>query len=332
MKPDRTYPDEVTVRAALDIACRAPSVHNTQPWRWAVADRSVHLFADRSRQLPVIDHHGRELTMSCGAALHHARTAFRALGWRAEVHLLPNPADPDHLAAVELSPLTRIDRHVLALVAASAQRRTDRRPFLPDAVPPHLLDQLLGAARAEQVDVTVLTDPVRRRETVVALAHADAVQRANPMYQAEIAEWSRTHIGSVQGVLALNIPATSTFGRGMPGRDFGTGELAGPPPIDDGAVLCVLSTATDTAVDWLRTGEALSAILLSATRAGLASCTLSQVTEQPVTRAAIRQAVLDGVGEPHLVVRLGWPVTATFPGTATPRRTIEDVLDERYQH
>ncbi|HEX9335663.1 MAG TPA: nitroreductase, partial [Pseudonocardiaceae bacterium] len=264
MRPDRTYPDNATVRAALEVACRAPSVHNTQPWRWAVAGHSVHLFADRSRQLAVIDHHGRELTMSCGAALHHARTAFRALSWRPDVHRLPNPADPDHLAAIELTPQSRIDRHVLALVTASAQRRTDRRPFLPDAVPAHLVDQLLGAARAEQVDVTVLTDPVRRRETVIALAHADAVQRANPMYQAEIAEWSRTHTGAVHGVPARNIPAASTFPRGMPGRDFGIGELVAPPPTDDGALLCVLSTATDTAVDWLRSGEALSAILLAA--------------------------------------------------------------------
>ena len=151
------------------------------------------------------------------------------------------------------------------------------------------------------------------------------------MYQAEIAEWSRTHTGAVHGVPARNIPAASTFPRGMPGRDFGIGELVAPPPTDDGALLCVLSTATDTAVDWLRSGEALSAILLAATRAGLASCTLSQVTEQPVTRDAIRRGVLDGVGEPQLVVRLGWPVTATFPGTATPRRSLDDVLDERYQ-
>ena len=330
MKPDRTYPDERTLRAALDVARRAPSVHNTQPWGWAVAGHSVHLFADRSRQLPVIDHHGRELTISCGAALHHARTAFRALGWRPEVHRLPNPADPDHLAAIELSPLTRIDRHVLALVTASADRRSDRRPFLPDTVSTHLIDQLLGAARAEQVTATAMTDPISRRDTIVALAHTDSVQRTNPMYQAEIAEWSHARTGSVQGVPVRNIPAGSPFPRSGPSRDFGPGELEGPPPIDDGALLCVLSTPTDTVADWLHTGEALSALLLSATRAGLASCTLSQVAEQAQTRDVVR-AVLDGHGEPQLVVRLGWPVTAAFPGTATPRRPLDDILDARYQ-
>ena len=320
MKPDRE-----TVRAALDIARRAPSVHNTQPWRWGIADHSVHLFADRSRRLAVIDHDGRELTISCGAALHHARIAFRALGWRPTVHRLPNPADREHLAAIELAPLSRVDRHVLSLVEASATRRTDRRPFLPDSLSMLLLDQLMGAVSAEQVEIVPLLDPVRRRETMIALAHADSVERANPMYQAEIGEWSGARIGAVHGVPARNIPAVTMFRRGMPGREFGFGELT-CPPIDDGALLCVLATPTDTALDWLRTGEALSAFLLAATRAGLATCPLSQVTEQSVVRDVVRLSALDKVGQPQLVVRVGWPVTAEFPGSVAPRRPLDDVL------
>jgi len=320
MKPDRE-----TVRAALDIARRAPSVHNTQPWRWGVADHSVHLFADRSRQLAVIDHDGRELAISCGAALHHARIAFRALGWRPTVHRLPNPADRDHLAAIELAPLSRIDRHVLSLVEASATRRTDRRPFLPATLSLPLLDQLMGAVRAEQVAITPLLDPARHRETMVALAHADSVERANPMYQAEIAEWSGARIGAVRGVPARNIPAATRFRRGMPGRGFGFGELASPP-IDDGALLCVLATPTDAALDWLRVGEALSAFVLAAARAGLATCPLSQVTEKPLVRDVIRLSALDNAGQPQIVVRVGWPVTAEFPGAAAPRRPLDDIL------
>jgi hypothetical protein len=186
-----TYPDDATIHAALETACRAPSVHNTQPWRWGVSARSVHLLADRSRQLPVIDHDGRELTISCGAALHHARLAFRGLGWRTDVHRLPNPADPDHLAAIELAPLPRIDRHILALVSATADRRTDRRPFLPDPIPEPTLARLIGAALGEQATFTALTTPVAHREVVTGLAHADRVERNNPMYVAELARVDR---------------------------------------------------------------------------------------------------------------------------------------------
>lgn len=329
MREQAHYPDPATVRAALDIARRAPSVHNTQPWRWALAEHSVHLFADRSRQLPVIDHDGRELIISCGATLHHARLAFRGLGWRADVHVLPNPSDPDHLAAIELSPLPRIDRHVLALVEATATRRSDRRPFLPDRVPDMTLAQLIGAALAEGVAFTVLDDPVSRRETVTGLAHADRVERGNAMYLAELAEWTRgSRVGAVQGVPARNVPAPSAFPHGIAGRDYGRGDLELPPPIDDGGLLCVLSTELDSEIEWLRTGQALSAVTLTAAVRGLASCPLSQVAEVRIVRDLVRRVALAGSGEPQLVLRVGWPPTATYPGQVTPRRPVADVVTD----
>lgn len=323
MSTDNGFPDLSTIRAGLEMACRAPSVHNSQPWRWVIGDRSIHLFADRSRTLPVIDRTGRELTISCGAALHHARVALRAFGWRPDVHRLPNPADADHLAAIELAPLPRVDQRMIGLMSASESRRADRRPFLPDRIATPLLNQLLGAAVAERVAVVALLDPKQRRETMTALAHADAMQRQNPMYEAELAEWSGVRLGATHGVPARNVPR----GGAAVGRFFGHGELEMPPPLDDGATLILLSTETDDAIAWLRTGEALSALLLAATKNGLASCPLSQVAEVRTARDLVRHLVLCGRGEPQVVVRVGWPATAAYPGPVTPRRALDDVLD-----
>ncbi|MDX6584329.1 MAG: hypothetical protein QOI10_3513, partial [Solirubrobacterales bacterium] len=70
-----TRPGNATVLAALELAVRAPSLHNTQPWRWRVGDESVQLYLDQARQLPATDPEGRELIISCGAALHHLLVA-----------------------------------------------------------------------------------------------------------------------------------------------------------------------------------------------------------------------------------------------------------------
>jgi hypothetical protein len=144
------------------------------------------------------------------------------------------------------------------------------------------------------------------------------------MYQGELAEWTHSRLGAVQGVPARSLPAT--FPRSLPGRGFGAGELEVPPPLDDGAMLCVLSTAVDSGLSWLRAGEALSAIMLAATANHVATCALSQVAEVRTSRDLVRRVALDGAGEPQLVLRLGWPVTATFPGPATPRRPLADVV------
>jgi nitroreductase len=43
-------PDRKVILDTVTLACRAPSLHNSQPWRWKVADgAALHLFADRKR-------------------------------------------------------------------------------------------------------------------------------------------------------------------------------------------------------------------------------------------------------------------------------------------
>ena len=89
------------LRLIVAGALRAPSVHNTQPWRWHATSRTLELHADRSRGLPATDPEGRNLVISCGAALHHAQVVARALGWATHVDRHPDPDDPDLLARLE---------------------------------------------------------------------------------------------------------------------------------------------------------------------------------------------------------------------------------------
>ena len=120
-----TLPDRETIHTALSLAARAPSIHNSQPWRWRVGARSLHLYADPERHLHNTDPDSRDLLLSCGVSLHHAVVALAALGWQAKVHRLPNPEEPDHLASIEVypHPATELD---VTLAAAIPRRRTDR--------------------------------------------------------------------------------------------------------------------------------------------------------------------------------------------------------------
>ncbi len=83
----------------IEVAARAPSVHNTQPRRFAVAGQAIELYADTSREL-LEDPAGRVMIISCGAALFGLRLAIRSLGYRPEVALLPEPGQRHLLARV----------------------------------------------------------------------------------------------------------------------------------------------------------------------------------------------------------------------------------------
>ena len=90
--------------ATVELACRAPSLHNSQPWRWIFENGTLHLFADHARVGRHTDATGREVILSCGAALDHLQVAAATAGWQVTVERYPNPHDHDHLASVVFHP------------------------------------------------------------------------------------------------------------------------------------------------------------------------------------------------------------------------------------
>ncbi|MEV4603630.1 NAD(P)H nitroreductase [Amycolatopsis sp. NPDC049253] len=322
---ERGLPDDFTVKTAVAMAIRAPSVHNSQPWRWAKGARSLHLYADPSRQLAHTDPDGRDLLIGCGAALHHLRIGFAALGWRAEVHRLPHPAEPDHLAAVEFRRSEPTASEV-ALAAAIPQRRTDRRRLSSWQVPRDYLESIAEAVADEGVVLRV-AENAERHYLAVAIEEANRRHQADPAYRDELAAWSGRRVAP-DGVPSRSAPMPDPTPGTQPTRHFADPELAEPAGTtgeDAETVLLVLSTASDDRMSRLRAGEATSAALLTATRFGLATCPLTEPLELPDVRRTVENEVSSGTF-PQMVLRLGWAPVNADPLPATPRRDLADVL------
>lgn len=330
------YPDTAavreTVRTALQLATRAPSVHNSQPWRWRVQTATqqprLELFAEPDLHLRRVDPDGRGLILSCGAALHHCVVALAALGWRAKVHRLPDPARPDHLATIELfgpDPGRLPEQVDVALAAAIPRRRTDRRCF--SGWPVAAADIALMGARAARAGVMLRRiDGLDRLNTLVA--QAVVAHRTDYDYLAELTRWSGRY-GSVAGVPAHSVPAP-TAGAPIPGRLFADPLLAQPPgadPAEDRAVMLALGTEDDDRLAQLRAGEATSVVLLTATALGLASCPVTEPLEIAETRAAVRRDVFGVSGYPQMLLRVGWAPINADPLAATPRRFLNDTVE-----
>jgi nitroreductase len=310
------FPDAETVRAALSMAIRAPSVHNSQPWRWRVGPDSLHLYADFERHLPNTDPDRRDLMLSCGAALNHCVIALAALGWQAKIHRFPNPSDPHHLASIEFQRRTPAELDV-ALAAAIPRRRADRRHFSSWRVPPG--DIALMAARAARAGVKLLrVEDVTGLKDIVAQA---ARKHANDSeYLSELAAWSGRH-AALAGVPARSTPAPDPAAR-LPGRLFAATALAQPPETtaaDDNAEVLALGTRDDDEMARLRAGEATSLVLLTATALGLASCPITEPLEIGETREGVRADIFDHNEFPQMLLRLGWAPVNADPLPSTPR-------------
>src|SRR6476620_5016915 len=137
------------LRQCLEAAAAAPSIHNSQPWRFRLQDRGVDVLADRTRRLDVIDPGGRELLISVGAAVFNLRTAIAARGRLPVLARRPDGPDDDCVARITIGPQVTVTPTVRRLDDAIPRRHTNRHPFLDTPVPTHDLDELADAVRAE---------------------------------------------------------------------------------------------------------------------------------------------------------------------------------------
>jgi hypothetical protein len=316
-----------TVTAMLAAAARAPSVHNTQPWQFAVGERAIGLYADPSRKLSQ-DRDGRQMLISCGAALFGLRLAVRGLGYLPAVSLFPDPAHPVLLARVALGPAAPATEAEHRMLTALPHRHTHRGAFDPGPLPTGLLPGLQHDALAEGATLALVTAPAQYEKLAALVAEATRMQARSAGSRAEIRRWTRPPGSPARD----GVPAAAFGPAGMdrPGRlaqrDFDLGRHTGllpapgpgePPP----AATAVLVTAGDIRADWLRAGQALHRVLAHAATVWVAASLHTQALEIPVLRNLIRaQLALPGV--PQMLLQFG-PAHISL---ASARRAVPEIL------
>lgn len=325
----RTMVDTGVITRAVELACRAPSLHNIQPWRWVAGSAGIDLFVDPQRTVTATDRSGREAIISCGAALDHFRVAMAAAAWDTNVDKFPNPNNLEHLASADFAPVDFVAQARRDRAAAILRRRTSRLPF---RAPKHFgsFEPVLRSSfDNELVTLDVLTDDARPR-LAEASRLSDALRRYDDSYQYELRWWTSPS-REAEGIPESAMVSESDANRVDVNRRF---------PIDplderssagtyDQAKILVLSTPQDTRVDALNCGEALSAILLECTMAGLATCPVTHITELESSREILRDLTPAPAAVPQVLIRVGIEPEGELAHEPTPRRPLTEVLEIR---
>jgi nitroreductase len=331
-RPALTHDD---IAFLVATAARAPSVHNTQPWKFRVSGNVIELRADTGRQLHQVDPAGRELMMSCGAAVFGLRLGLRKLGYLGAVRLLPDPAQPWLVARVEPAGNAPMSREESDLLAALPHRHTHRGPFAPGEIPSRLLAALQLDASAEGAELLLIEHPAVVADLAGLVTAAADEQRASQEISAELAAWVQPPGSQARdGVPASARPGSpdndAAFAQAasgdvtaplrLPQRDFGrpgTERVGGGPP----SATVVLATAGDEPVDWLRAGQALHRLLLRAASRWVFASLQSQPLESPQYRAMVVER-LSLSGYPQMILEFGRANTAL----ATARRPQAELM------
>jgi hypothetical protein len=326
--PESAGPEEIAAQVVA-AAVWAPSVHNTQPWWFRARGREISLYADASRQLRVADPAGREMMISCGAALFTARLALRSLGYIPETCVLPDPGQRLLVARVGWQQRADPAEYEQQLFRWVRQRRTHRGGFGPLPLAPELLTTLQAGAGRDGALLRIITSEGSKAALAAVVETAERAMRLNGAYVQELASWvSPPGSTRADGVPATGYPArpdrTDPY---FPGRDFAHGRGWGLPRFSFGpaapsaGVVCLLTTEADRPADWVNAGQALQRILLTSATCGVAAALHSQPLELPWLREYIHAHWCDGT-YPQLLLRLGTVAQAT----ASVRRPPGSVL------
>ncbi|WP_369185699.1 hypothetical protein [Streptomyces sp. Y1] len=317
--------DAAALEKLVSAAVAAPSIHNSQPWRFRLRPETstLEVRAARERAVPAADPRGRAMHISVGAAVLNLRVAARHLGWAPDVRLLPDPAEPDLFAAIGLdTPATASPPGTEELYEAIWHRHSVRTPFTDEPVPPVVLGHLVSAARAE--DTTLhLPDHEETARLLHLTAEAERRNTTDAVQRTESRTWIRSANVPPYGIPTSALGPQDRTGH-LPVRDFAAirpAEHQAPAAFEHDPRLAVLTTDHDTPTDWLRAGIALEHVLLEATVHAVRASLLHQAMEWPELRWVARDPH-QRPGHVQMLIRLGYGPE----GAPTPRLAARDVL------
>jgi hypothetical protein len=331
----------------LNYAILAPSGHNTQPWAFRISkdNNTIHLYADRTRALPVVDPDDRELTISCGAALFNLQLAISYFGYKFEISLLPpqqqgkgiEENDHDLLATVRVIDINEIpektkDEELKRLFNSITMRRTNRFRFDEDEeISQEVLSNLQSIVQKyENVWLHFEKNREKKEQFAKLIIEGDIIQMSDKKLRRELASWvhaNRSHLrdgmpgyafgfGDIMSLAGPFVIRTFDFGKGQAAKDK---ELAIGSP-----VLLVIGTNSDDTLSWLNAGLALSNILLYLKSENVWSSYLNQPIEVPELRERLGSLIFGRSNtNPQLLLRIGYSNIEVLP---TPRRSIEQTM------
>ena len=312
----------------VNYAVLAPSIHNTQPWLFRLLDDSIELYIDRGRSLPVTDPDGRELMISCGAALANLLVAIHRFGYEGWVQYAPDHSAPDLLARVRVGRAREPDYSDESMFRSIRRRRSVRKPFQARPVPRELQRRMIWLASEFGCWLYFAESGAERHQIASLVEEAHVRQLGDAEYQAERACWMGTGdraqtngvTRSFEGDLEQN-GSRSPMGSGEPTVPIERWMERDRELIKSSPALFVLGSSVDAPLEWLRTGEALQRILLRAEMENVSASFLNQPCHFPDLRDQLR-VITGRNGPPHVLLRMGYG-TGIEP---SPRRPVRDVI------
>ncbi|WP_018336067.1 Acg family FMN-binding oxidoreductase [Butyricimonas synergistica] len=306
-------------------ASKAPSGHNTQPWRFGSTDDGIVILPDFSVRLPVVDGDDRELFISLGCALENLVISARHFGYSADV----TGYGTERIGVRLMQDGSVGDDPLFGLIE---RRQTNRGMYNGDKLADRVLGVFESLCREDRVKMYFTPVGSALADTLTEyIVKGNRVQMNDKAFKAELLSWMRFTAGQVKKT-----------NDGLSYKVFGNPPL--PPAIAKPIVRCFLkpdkqnksdrekirssshlvlfTTQDNTPGVWIGVGRTLQRFLLMATGEGVSCAFLNQPCEVRSLAVEMQDLLPINKEYPTLILRLGYADAMPY----SPRKQLEELL------
>jgi nitroreductase len=302
----------------LNYAILAPSLHNTQPWKFAVHGNAIRVFADRTRHLQVADPNARELYISIGCALENLLTAATYFGLGANVTYFPDPKDEAWIATISFGETgITVSLNDQECFHSIPLRHTNRQIYVNKPLNDRDVHRLRGCLHKENITLQLTDNPVIKQAIDGLVISADITQFADPDYRDELNQWITQGEFGYRWLIARvgQLATTYLASHHKPTKPDADTVLNAP-------VLALLSTNSDDRLAQVKTGQVFERIALNATALNIGIQPLSQILQVGELKPEVSKLFTEGAAFPQMAFRLGYTDVAQ---DATARKQVDSV-------
>lgn len=299
----------------INYAVLAPSTHNTQPWLFRVSDRTIEVFADRSRALAVIDPDDNGLIISCGAASGMLAKALSAVGFRFHVTHLPDANESDLISRFHMEDLGPPETEWKVTLNAIRLRRSVRAGFKNRILSKKSLTAIRNTPPSQDCHVNWIDSAEIEKAILESILMAEKDRQFDKHYARENATWTHPmRVRSRDGVPAHmeKMPSISQLWAPIESESHSSEKTT---------LVGLVETFGNRPIQWVRAGFTLASTLVQASKYGLNAAIINHPLQTPTVQAQIETVVKPG-NTAQIVIRMG--VAERAP--STPRRSLVDVM------
>jgi hypothetical protein len=312
----------------VELATKAPSGHNTQPWIFYTSENQIDIHPDFTRALPVVDEDNHALYISLGCAAENILVAARSFGYDCKICLSGSSSEAPYIT-VKIFPDEMVERD--GLVDFIETRQSTRTAYRREGIAAEELEQLKNSFNFNCVIVKLFSTPDEIKKIEPFIIEVSNMQFQNKKFINELVSWFRFSEREAKEkadglwTASMGLPKMNRFIGNIVMKYFVSPKSEAKrwkKLIHSSAGFAMFIAKENTIENWVMLGRAFQRFGLTATKLNISHAHANMPCEELTVRKKMADRLNIGTSHPLLLVRFGYADKMPY----SFRRGLEKVL------